>query len=245
MDEVTTVKKYLKKEQWKQLISECQSSGMSVRDWCSLNHICEQTYYRNLRKLREEICEQLPVPVEVPEKPVAFKRLEITSPIPNTHAAVIIRLPQATLEIAEGTSQQTIQAVLLALQSVCQAISQLTLTEKQATAIFTAKKLKGAELEQAIATATLSNAQKKATITTVNWDIALKGLVTQFKTLLRTNPIAWVVGLTATVGLLIKTYDKLINKREELARTKLTELDDEIARLLSFVLCIQFSFLLP
>lgn len=86
------------------------------------------------------------------------------------------------------------------------------------------------ELEQAIATATLSNAQKKATLTTANWSIVLKGLATQFKTLLLTNPVAWVVGLTAAIGLLVKGYDKLINKREELARTKLTELDDEITK---------------
>ncbi|MBQ1241560.1 MAG: IS66 family insertion sequence element accessory protein TnpB, partial [Lachnospiraceae bacterium] len=61
----------------------------------------------------------LPVPIDVPEKPVTFKKLEVTSPLPNTQAAVIIRLPNATLEINEGASQQTVQAVLLALQSVC------------------------------------------------------------------------------------------------------------------------------
>ena len=101
MDKVTTVKKCLKKEQWKQLISECQSSGMSVRNWCTLNHIHEQTYYRNLRKLREEICEQLPVPAETPEKPVTFKKLELASPLPDTHAAVIIRLPWSEAVKAE------------------------------------------------------------------------------------------------------------------------------------------------
>ena len=119
MDQVTKVKKYLKREQWKTLIKECQSSGMTVTAWCKMNGICEQTYYRNLKCLREELCENLPVPVDVPEKPVTFKKLEVTAPLPNTQAAVIIRLPQATLEINEGASQQTVQAVLLALQSVC------------------------------------------------------------------------------------------------------------------------------
>ncbi len=119
MDQVTKVRKYLKREQWKTLIKECQSSGMTVTAWCKVNGICEQTYYRNLKSLREELCENLPVPVDVPEKPVTFKKLEVTAPLPNTQAAVIIRLPQATLEINEGASQQTVQAVLLALQSVC------------------------------------------------------------------------------------------------------------------------------
>lgn len=58
--------------------------------------------------------------VPVPgEKPVAFKKLEVQTSVPNTQAAVVIRLNGVTVEITEGTSQQTIQAVLLALQSVC------------------------------------------------------------------------------------------------------------------------------
>lgn len=119
MDQVTKVRKYLKREQWKTLIKECQSSGMTVTAWCSLNGICEQTYYRNLKKLREELCGNLSIPASVPEKPVAFKKIEVVSPLPSTKAAVIIRLPNATIEVNEGTSQQTVQAVLLALQSVC------------------------------------------------------------------------------------------------------------------------------
>lgn len=99
MDQVTKVRKYPKREQWKTLIKECQSSGMTVAIWCKTNCICEQTYYRNLKLLREELCENLPVPSHIPEKPVAFKRLEVATPLPNTQAAVIIRLPQATLEI--------------------------------------------------------------------------------------------------------------------------------------------------
>ena len=119
MDQVTKVRKYLKREQWKTLIKECQSSGMTVTARCNLNGICEQTYYRNLKKLRAELCENLPIPIETPEKPVAFKMFEVISPLPGTKAAVTIRFPNATLEVNEGASQQTVQAVLLALQSIC------------------------------------------------------------------------------------------------------------------------------
>ena len=66
--------------------------------------------------MEQNACNNLPVPLPDMEKPVAFKKLEIESPLPNTQAAVVIRLPQATFEIAEGTSQQTIQAVLMALK---------------------------------------------------------------------------------------------------------------------------------
>lgn len=118
MDQVTTVRKHMKCEQWKSIITECRSSGMTVTAWCKSNGICEQTYYRNLKKLRAEMLESFPVPASA-EKPVAFKKLEVHTPVANTQAAVIIRLNGATVEISEGTSQQTIQAVLLALQSIC------------------------------------------------------------------------------------------------------------------------------
>lgn len=119
MNQVTQVKSELRKEHWKQLIRECQTSGMTVRDWCVQNNIKEQTYYRNLQKLRQEICDSLPAISEENEKPAVFKKMEVITPVPNTKAAVIIRLPQATLEINDGASKETIQAVLLALQSLC------------------------------------------------------------------------------------------------------------------------------
>ena len=93
----------MKREQWKSIITECRSSGMTVTVWCKANGICEQTYYRNLKKLRKSF----PVPASA-DKPVAFKKLEVHTPAPNTQAAVIIRLNSATVEISEGTSQQTI-----------------------------------------------------------------------------------------------------------------------------------------
>ena len=93
MDRVTKVKKHLKREQWKTLIKDCQTSGMTITAWCKQNDICEQTYYRNLKILREEICDSLPVSLSEPQKPVAFKKLEVQSPAANTQAAVIIHLP--------------------------------------------------------------------------------------------------------------------------------------------------------
>ena len=120
MDQVSQVKNQFRMEQWKQRIQECQASGMSVSSWCKQNGFAEQTYYRYLKRFRQQLCESLPVPVVEQEKSmITFSKLEVKAPIPDTKAAVIIRLPNATLEINEGASQQTVQTVLLALQSVC------------------------------------------------------------------------------------------------------------------------------
>ena len=56
MDQITKVKKRLKQEQWKPLIKDFQSSKMNVSSLFKANGICEQTYYRNLKRLREYSC---------------------------------------------------------------------------------------------------------------------------------------------------------------------------------------------
>lgn len=74
MDQVTQVRKYLKLEQWKSIIAECRSSGMTVNAWCKANGIVEQTYYRNLKKLRELEIQEMPealIPVSE-EAPAVF-----------------------------------------------------------------------------------------------------------------------------------------------------------------------------
>ena len=120
MDQVTKAKVRFRREQWKQLIIECQQSGLPVKKWCEQQGLKEQSYYYYLKKIREEELSKLPAQIPSEEtKPTVFKKLEVQTPMSGTQAAVIIRLPQATLEINEGASQQTVQAVLLALQSVC------------------------------------------------------------------------------------------------------------------------------
>lgn len=119
MDKVSVVKRQFRMEEWRKRIAECQASGMAVSHWCKQNGYCEQTYYKYLKRIREEMVDALPVPVMEAASPTVFKKLEVQTPVPGTQAAVIIRFNGAIVEINEGTSQQTIQAVLLALQSVC------------------------------------------------------------------------------------------------------------------------------
>ena len=114
MDQVTKVRKYLKREQWLALISDYQSRGMTVTAWCKQNDICEQTYYRNLKKLREETCCSFPVPAQ-PGKPVVFKQLHIQQSASDGNAAVLIHLPYATLEVYNGAGKETLEAALAAL----------------------------------------------------------------------------------------------------------------------------------
>lgn len=124
MDKISTVKSQLRLQQWAKIISDCQASDMTVVAWCEANNINIKNYYYWLRKVRSHTLEQMPeltenLPVSANDDPVTFKKLDVKTPVTGTSAAVVIKLPNATVEVSEGASQQTVQAVLMALQSVC------------------------------------------------------------------------------------------------------------------------------
>ncbi len=121
MDKVIYVRKRLNHEQWKALIKECRSSGMTTTAWRKANGICEQTYYKHLKKLREEMIESLPSSITSAEtgNPTVFRRLEVQTPVPDAKAAVIIRLGNTIVEINNGASKDTVEAVLFAMKPSC------------------------------------------------------------------------------------------------------------------------------
>ena len=63
MDEIAIVKKQVMEAEWAERIRHCRESGLTVAEWCRQNSINPKTYYYHLRKIRKEICEQIPVPV--------------------------------------------------------------------------------------------------------------------------------------------------------------------------------------
>lgn len=125
MDVVTHTKGQIRANQWSQQIADCQSSGQTVRAWCAEHGVNIKSYYYWLRKLRLQTISNLPAEVKRElqtsenAKPVSFSKLEVQIPLPDLQPAVIIRLPNATLEVVNGAAQQTVEAVLLALKSTC------------------------------------------------------------------------------------------------------------------------------
>lgn len=91
---------------------------MKIDDWCDANGVTRHAYYYWLRKIRQAACLDIPT-VNAAQNPTSFKRLEVQTRAAGTQAAVIIHLPAATLEVYNGASQQTVEAVLLALKFLC------------------------------------------------------------------------------------------------------------------------------
>lgn len=120
MNQVTLAKNQMRAENWRSLISACRQSGQTVVNRCQENGIHTKTYYYWLRKLRKQELsgKELPIPVSE-NKPVVFRHLEVKTPLERNRTAVIIHLPSAAIEVADGTSQSTVEAVLPALQCLC------------------------------------------------------------------------------------------------------------------------------
>ena len=71
MDKIARIKNEVNLKEWSEMIQNCQSSGLTITQWCENNNLKIKTYYYRLRKVRERLCEvkethQI-VPVSVPK----------------------------------------------------------------------------------------------------------------------------------------------------------------------------------
>lgn len=48
MDQVTKVRRHIKREKWKSIISECRASGMTVKAWCKAKGLNVYAYLQHL-----------------------------------------------------------------------------------------------------------------------------------------------------------------------------------------------------
>ena len=99
MDKIAMVKKEIQLQNWSDKELARQESGLTVTEWCRQEKISTSTYYYRLRRIRENLCEQIPVPVtEVTEKTdnAAIRivsgdlKVEISSDVPSEKIVAII-----------------------------------------------------------------------------------------------------------------------------------------------------------
>lgn len=107
MGEILQTRNAYRKEEWRQIIQECQESGLSNKAYCELHGISEKTYYYWLRKLRRAIMEQaVPQIMEVgPEEKGPAEML-------------YIRYRGAEMTLPDGTDIDAIASVLRSLQQL-------------------------------------------------------------------------------------------------------------------------------
>ena len=115
MDKITNAKTEFRLKQWTKIIQTCQASSMTVVGWCSQNNVKIKSYYYWLRKIRSLACEAGSlVPQKIEQQVVSVSYRETKS-----SAGVTIHLSSISVDIHDGTSRETIEAVLSALKTIC------------------------------------------------------------------------------------------------------------------------------
>lgn len=102
MNEIALVKKQVMEAEWAEKIRHCRESGLTVSEWCRQNSINPKTYYYHLRKIRKEICEQIPVPVMT---------------VPEESRSVKVSIGDMIAEIPEGISEQMMTSIIRAMRN--------------------------------------------------------------------------------------------------------------------------------
>lgn len=100
-------------DQWKQVVTDCRNSGLSVRKWCEDNHIKPSTYRYWFTKLRKQEniasdtrwAEMVIPPMETSLQPKA--------------SVITIRYESFAIDISETTDTQLLAEVLRTLRAVC------------------------------------------------------------------------------------------------------------------------------
>ena len=105
MENVIQVRNEYRKQQWMQIIRDCQNSGLSNKEYCQQNGISEKTYYYWLRKLRTTVAESVPQIVEM-------------EALNAKDDKVYIRFRGAEVTLPGGTDADAIAAILRSLQQL-------------------------------------------------------------------------------------------------------------------------------
>ena len=132
---IREVKKEIRHREWERQIQDCQSSGKNIREWCRENGIKENTYYRRLRIVREELLGQaaampqiVPISVRsdrtlaelITEKHSSGIRAASEAPTSCINEAlkeekIIMRKDGIEIELPQGICENTLLALLRGL----------------------------------------------------------------------------------------------------------------------------------
>lgn len=106
MADVLAVRDEYRMQHWLEIIHECQTSGLTNKEFCAQRGISEKTYYYWLRKVRSAATEAMEprlVRLEEPREPVREHMIEI-------------RYGKAELKLPENVDLKAVAVMLNALR---------------------------------------------------------------------------------------------------------------------------------
>ena len=108
MADVLAVRDEYRAQNWAMVIQECNSSGLSNREFCRQRGISEKSYYYWLRKFRSQMAE-VAAPRVVQLEP---------APVPVQDDMLQIQYRGAELKLPAGVDMDAVAALLRSIQSL-------------------------------------------------------------------------------------------------------------------------------
>ena len=106
MADLLAVRDEYRAQTWAMLIQECNSSGLTKREFCQQRGISEKSFYYWLRKLRSHMAE------------AAGPQLVPLEPIPVQNNMMQIQYRGAELKLPSGVDIEAVAALLRSLQAL-------------------------------------------------------------------------------------------------------------------------------
>lgn len=114
--ELQKTKHQIRLEQWRRIVYECRNSDLTVKSWCAENGINVGTYYRWQKKVWESET-QSPAIIRPASESMTFAEYKPPAYGNNSGTAVILQIGSICLEIQNGASPETIEAVMHTITS--------------------------------------------------------------------------------------------------------------------------------
>ena len=111
MNEIQTVTKNVRLQNWTTIIQDRKASGQTVDDYCAANHISRNSYYYWLRKVKEELIQQSPS--KFAEVDATFTT---TSPDVSPDSSISVCIGDATIHVNESSSGDLLRMVIEAVR---------------------------------------------------------------------------------------------------------------------------------
>ncbi len=107
---------------WTGILKEQNSSGLSVKDWCSQNGISRDQFFYWKRKLKESVLESVlpdivPVTLPTPSPDCTSCTTCATPKIPDTGFLARIIIHDVSIELGSGALEQLISGIIKAVRN--------------------------------------------------------------------------------------------------------------------------------
>ena len=121
LNELTPVQQ-VRMQNWIKIIRECQSSGLTNKEWCEQNGVSEKSYYYHLAKIRKLALAEIPHKAQIKgfeasfnEETSSFAEVTIIEDKPLIQSSVVIRKGTSSVEINQEIDASLLKVILEAL----------------------------------------------------------------------------------------------------------------------------------